>query len=103
MSAFERIPRTALFGAVSHLKKVVREQSEAMTEFVAATDARMRLGSGDDRTAANARVIKAYDRVCVLVHGTEMPRGSGKLKKLSLHTQQLHFHGLLSSNSGQQG
>jgi hypothetical protein len=73
MSAFYEIPRQVLFGRLSHLKAENKCLTEAMAEYLAATDARMRLGSSDDRREANLRVRRAYDACCVLVHGGPKP------------------------------
>ena len=66
--SFYEIPRTVLMGRNSHLKAENKRLREALAEWLAATDARMALGSNDDRNDANARVVRAYDSACVALH-----------------------------------
>jgi hypothetical protein len=97
MSAYRSIPRTVLMGRVSHLKAEHRKMSDALRELVTATDARRAIPHGEDRAAATARVIRAYNTCRTLV----LEPAPTKLKKPQPQPQPEPnlFNGLLPSDS----
>jgi hypothetical protein len=81
--SFYEIPRTVLMGRNSHLRSENEKLRAVLKEWLAATDARMALGSNDDRAAANVRVCAAYDQACLLIHweGEKPPKNRSTLKR----------------------
>lgn len=96
-----RIPYQVVLGKLSHSRKENRELRAAMTELLAATDARLSMGSDVDRSAINQRVRDAYDQCCVLIYweGERIHHRPNKLKKLNQPPQQGVFDGILPSTT----